>query len=528
MMKTPVVAALALLAAAAAPAFTPVPAAAADLVIGRASENFSADPQFADSGNNIDTARDMFDSLVASDAQNQPVPALALSWKAVDPLTWRIELRPGVKFSDGTPFTAADVVFSLNRLKTITRSPAPYAAANRGIVAIEATGPLTVQVKTATPMPLLVEQIGDVFILSAKAAAGLDSTALNAGRGMVGTGPYIFDRWVPGQMLTMHANPAYWGGKPAWKHVTLKFIPGAASRVAALLSGDVDLIDQLAPADAKQVAANPKATVISIASTRLVYLGLDSGRTVSPYITDDHGEKLDRNPLQDPRVRLAISKSIDRDALANRLLDGSAEPAGQMVPPGLGGYDPTLPPPKLDIAGAKKLLAEAGYPKGFGLTLHSSSDRLPQDSAVAQALGQMLRRGGFTVNGVVPLPYSTYAAAATRREYSMFLFSIGTPASNASGTLSAVLGTYDPAHGMGAFNRARYSNPAFDAVLRQALGEFDVARRNALLAQATHIAMTDTALVPLYWQVVHWAARKGIAYTARRDEATSARYAVPK
>jgi peptide/nickel transport system substrate-binding protein len=141
-------------------------------------------------------------------------------------------------------------------------------------------------------MPLLVEQIGDVFILSGKAAQSLDSTAMNAGKGMIGTGPYIFQRWTPGQLLEMKANPAYWGGKPAWDKVTLKFIPGAASRVAALLSGDVDLIDQLAPADARQMGINTKTTLFSIASSRLVYLALDSGRAQTPFITDTAGAKL--------------------------------------------------------------------------------------------------------------------------------------------------------------------------------------------------------------------------------------------
>jgi peptide/nickel transport system substrate-binding protein len=503
------------------------PVSAAELVIGRASEHFSLDPQFANSGNNGNTATDMFDSLLSSDAGNQPLPGLALSWEAVDPLTWRIRLRPNVTFHDGSPFTAGDVVFSLARVKTISNSPASFSAASRGVASVEAIDPLTVQIRTVAPSPLVVEQVGAVFILSAKAAAGLDSTALNTGKGMVGTGPYVFQQWLPGNRLEMKANPAYWGGVPGWDKVTLKFIPNPAARAAALLSGDVGLIDQLAPADARQVAANAKTKVFSIASSRLVYLALDSGRTQSPYITDDAGNRLDRNPLQDPRVRLAVSRSVDRKALAGRLLDGSADPAGQVVPQGMGGFDPSLSPPDADPAGAKRLLAEAGYPKGFGLTLHSSSDRLPQDSAVAQALGQMLRRGGFAVNGVVPLPYNTYSPAAGRQEYSVFLFSIGTPASNSSATLSSVLSSYDPARGMGALNRARYSNAGFDTVLRQALGEFDEARRNVLLARATYAAMADTAIVPLYWQVVHWAARNGIDYEPRRDETTAARYARP-
>ncbi len=497
----------------------------ADLAIGRAGEQSALDPQFASTGVNIDTSLDMFDGLVTTDAQNQTLPALAVSWQAVDPMTWRIKLRADVMFHDGSPFTAEDVVFSLQRVSTVANSPAPYLRAVRGLAAIEALDPLTVQIKTTTPTPTLIEQVGTVFMLSAKAAAGMGTPEMNAGHGMIGTGPYKFGRWQPGQRLDMERNDAYWAGRPAWDHVSLRYLPAAGGRVAALLAGDVDLIEQVLPADTKQLQANPKIGVFSIASTRIVYLALDSARTQSPFVTDTAGKPLDRNPLQDARVRLAISKMIDRNALAARLLDGSAEPAGQMVPPGSAVFDPSLPPPPLDLAGAKQLLSEAGWPQGFGITLHGSSDRLPQDGAVEQALGQMLRRGGLTVNAVVPLPYNVYAPAASRQAYSLFLFSFGTASADAAESYLTVLTSYDPEHGMGTFNRARYSNPQFDSLLRQALGEFDEAKRRALLQRATHVAFSDTAIVPLYWQVVHWAARKGIGYTPRRGEDTAARYA---
>jgi peptide/nickel transport system substrate-binding protein len=501
----------------------PVSVSAADLVIGRASEQFSLDPQFAYSGNNIATATDMFDSLLGSDAANQPEPGLAVRWEAVDKLTWRIHLRENVRFHDGSVLTAEDVVFSLRRVKSVVGSPASYLGSVRGVVSFDVVDPLTLEVKTAAPMPLLVEQIGTVNILSAKAALGLSSSDLNAGRGLVGTGPYRFVRAVPGERVEMQGFPAHWGGAPRWDRVTLRFMPNATARVAALLSREVDLIDQVAPADAKMLGS--KAQIFSIASTRLVYLALDSARDVSPFITDASGGRLDRNPLRDPRVRLALSKSIDREALASRLLDGSAEPAGQLVPQGMGGFDAGLVPAKLDLAGARRLLAEAGYANGFGLTLHGSNDRLPQDSAVAQALGQMFRRAGLAVKDVVALPYNVYAQAASRQEYSLFLFSIGSPASNSSGTLSSVLATYDSAQGLGGFNRGRYSNAGFDRVLGEALSTFDEAKRNEMLAQATRVAMDDTALIPLYWQVVHFGAREGVFYAARRDEVIAARFA---
>jgi peptide/nickel transport system substrate-binding protein len=502
-------------------------ASAATLVIGRASEQSSLDPLFSRTGNNGDTSVDMFDQLIASDGNNQIMPALALSWHDVDPTTWEIKLRPGVTFHDGSPFTADDVIFSVDRARNIPNSPAPYSSAVRGISGMQAVDPLTLRVTTATPTPQLIEQLGEVYIMSRKAASGVSTADLNGGKGLVGTGPYKFVSYQPAQSLVMVKNPSYWGDKPAWDKVTLRFIPQDASRVAALLSGDVDMIDEVPPTDVARVKSGDRTQLFTIASTRLVYLALDSARQVSPLVTDANGKPMDKNPLQDPRVRAAISKMIDRQAICSRLLDDSATPAGQIVPEGLGGYDSTLPPPKVDLAGAKQLLTEAGWPHGFGLTISSSSDRLPQDSEVAQALGQMLRRGGLRINGVATMPYSVYAAQASKQAFSAFVFSIGTVTSNAALALTAVLETYNPKAGTGAFNRARYSNPQFDAVMTQALGEFDPTKRNELLRQATHIAFTDTAIVPLYWQIDAWATKKGIAYTPRRDETTAARYVRP-
>lgn len=501
------------------------PGQAADLIIARAAEQSALDPHFAGTGPNGDTASDIFDRLIASDAQNQMHPALATAWQALSPTSWRITLRDNVRFHDGTPLTADDVVFSLARAKDIPNSPAPFSRASRGVRSVTAEGPHSLLVNTDGPVPRLMEQIGEISILSRHAAEGLGTADLNAGRGMAGTGPYRFRAAVPGSRVDLERNPDYWDGTPAWAHVSLRFIPQAGARVAALLAGDVDVIDQVPPADAKALAATPKASLFSIAATRLVYLAIDASRAVSPFVTDTAGHALDRNPLQDLRVRRALGLMIDRQALAARLLDGSAEPAAQLVPEGIGGYVAGLVPGPADIAQARHLLAEAGYPNGFGLTLHSSSDRLPQDAAVAQALGQMLRRGGIAVNAVVVEPYNVYAPAASRRAYSLFLFSFGTTSSSSADGLTSVLATYDPAHGLGAFNRSRYSNPGFDAALQGALAEFDETRRNTGLAKATEIAMQDAALLPLYWQVVHWAARKGIIYTPRRDEATAARYA---
>ena len=498
------------------------PVLASDLIIGRAAEQSSIDPLFSRTGNNESTSEDIFDRLVENDANNQLHPALAISWKAVNPTTWEIKLREGVKFHDGGDFSAEDVVFSLERSRNVPNSPASFAGATAGIVEITAPGKLTVQIRTARPLPQLIEQISFVFILSKKAATGLSTADFNAGKGVVGTGPYKFVEWKPGQSITLKKNAGYWGKKADFENVTLKFIPKDAGRVAALLAGDVDLIDQVPPTNAAQLKADPKLQLFSIGSTRLIYLALDSDRDQSPFVTDLAGKALAKNPLKDTRVRRALSLMINRKVIVDRLLEGSGEPAGQMVPQGLGGYDASLVAPAQDLVAAKKLLAEAGYPQGFGLTLHSSSDRFAKDGDLAQVLGQMLSRGGLKINAVVALPYNVYATASTRRDYSAFIFSFGTTTPNAAIGLSNVLATFDKDAGMGTFNRARYSNPQFDVALKRSLAEFDDAKRIAALQEATRLAFADVGIVPLYWPVIHWAAKKGLVYEPRRDEATLA------
>ncbi len=500
-------------------------ASAADLIIGRATEQSSLDPLFSRSATNYSTSGQMFERLVMNDANNQLHPALAVSWRAIDPTTWEIKLRDKVKFHDGGDFTADDVVFSFERARNVPNSPASFAGSVASIVNMRALDRLTVQLKTSQPVPSLIEQVGRAFILSKKAAGGLTTADFNAGKGMVGTGPYKFVEWRPAQHLKLVRNAAYWGPRPDFENVTLKYIAKDAGRIAALLSGDVDLIDEVSPEGAKQLKADARTRVFSIGSTRLIYLALDSDRDQSPFVTDSAGKPLSRNPLKDARVRRALSLMIDRKLIVERLLDGSGEPAGQMVPQGIGGFDPSLPPPKQDVAMARKLLNEAGYPNGFGITLHTSVDRFARDSDIGQVIGQMLARGGIKVNNVFAVPYNVYASAATRREYSAFIFGWGTTTPDSGMGLTNVLATFDKDAGFGALNRSRYSNPQFDAALKRSLTEFNEAKRLASLREATRIAFNDVAVIPLYWPTVNWATRKGIVYEPRRSEETLAQKA---
>jgi peptide/nickel transport system substrate-binding protein len=493
------------------------PALAADLVIGSSTEPSALDPHFSRTGNNQNIAAQIFDRLITPDPNLQVTPALAESWENVDPTTWRVKLRKGVVFQDGAPLTAEDVIYSLQRVKNIPNSPAPFTGNVGAIASMAAVDQLTIEFKTKAPAPDFIEQIGLVYIVEKKVAEGKSIEDFNSGKAAVGTGAYKVKEWVPGDHISLVRNGTFWGPKPDFENVTIKFIANDAARVAALRSGSVDLIDAVPPGDVKTLSQVKGLKLSSIASARVVYLALDSTRDESPFVVGTDGKPLKPNPLKDLRVRQALSKLINRQLIVDRILDGAGEAAAQIVPEGIGGHDPSLKPQKPDPAGAKTLLAEA-VPQGFGLTVHTSNDRFAGDAETAQAIGQMFAQGGIKVNGVVAQPYNVYASAATKGQFSAFIFSLGNTTPTSATGLRNLLMTPNKEAGTGSFNRTHYSNPAFDAKMKEATSEFDPKKRVALLQEATRIAMTDVAVVPLFWPTVYWGSKDTITYTANRGE----------
>ncbi|MCP8939640.1 ABC transporter substrate-binding protein [Alsobacter sp. SYSU M60028] len=498
------------------------PALAADLVIGTATEPSAMDPLFSRTGPNQNIAMQIFDRLVQPDVNLGMHPGLAESWTNLDPTTWRVKLRADARFHDGKPVTADDVVFSLERARNVPNSPAPFSNNVSGVTGLKALDATTLEVKTAEPTPDLMERIGFVYILERAAAEGKSLQDYNKGDGTIGSGPYRFKEWVPGDRVVLTRNDAYWGKKPEFDTVTIKFISNDAARVAALRSGAVDLIDGVPPADLPTLEKTQGLKVHTTASARLIYLALDGTRDESPFVTDLAGKPLTPNPLKDVRVRTAIARMINTPAIVDRVLNKAGVPAGQLVPEGVQGHDPALKPIAFDLEGAKKLLAEAGYKDGFGLTIHSSNDRFAGDKDIAQALGQMLSRGGIKVNGVVTQPYNVYAGAATKQTFSAFIFSLGNTTPTSGPGLRNLFMTNDPKAGTGGFNRTRYSNPAFDKALTEALSTFDEKQRLAGIQAATKLVFADMPIVPLYWQTVSWASKANIAYEANMSEDTSA------
>lgn len=493
------------------------------LTMAVAAEPSSMDPLFSRTQNN-QQVENIFEHLIARDENLQIQPSLAVAWRVVDPVTWEFKLRPNVRFHDGTPFTAADVVYSVKRASNVPNSPAPFSGAVSNIASIDVLDPLTLRIHTKSPAPGFLEQIGMLFIVSKHAADGHQSNQYVSPAVAVGTGPYKLKRWVPGDNLELVRNDDYWGPKPPFDTVTVRFVANDAARMSALLSGSVDLIDNVPPVNVPRLKRDPAITLYSGASARLIYLALDSSRQQSPFVTGTDGEPLQSNPLRDLRVRQAISKMIDRSAITQYLLNGAGVPAGQIVPQGVGGYSPALPADTYDLAGAKKLLAQAGYPQGFTLTIHSSNDRFSSDGDVAQAVGQMLARGGIRIANVVTQPYNVYAGAAAKQSYSAFIFSFGNTTSDSTIALSNVMATYSRSAGTGAFNRARYSNPALDQALAAASASFDPVQRERLLEQAAEAGFRDLGIVPLYFPENFWATRNGVTFHPNKAEYTTAIY----
>lgn len=497
-----------------------LPSWAADLTIGRASEQSSLDPQFSRTGNNQMTSLMFFERLVSFGPNLEMSPDLAESWEVVDPTTWVIHLRPGVKFSDGSPLTVEDVIYSLDRADEVPNSPAPYTDMVSAVETMEKVDDTTLKITTKAPAPTLMQDIGRVFIVSKAATEGKASEDFSDPAVAVGTGPYKLEEWKPGETLTLTVNPDYWGEAPEFKDVEVRFIANNAARVAALLSGSVDVIDAVPPQDVQRVDGTDGMHVFSTPSGRVIYLGLSMRFDQAPGVTDLDGKPLDVNPFKDARVRKAVSLMIDRDLIVDRILGGSGVPAGQIAAPALGGFNPDVTPDTPDVAKAKELLAEAGYPDGFGITLSSSNDRFPGDSDLVQALGQMLARGGLTVNGVEALPYSVYSKAASAGEYGAFVFSLGASTPNSAPLLQALLHTYDKDRKMGAFNRVRFSYPAYDSALEEALQEFDENKLEASLQDLTAMVFAETPIVPLYWQKVHWGLKDGLTIDGGLAEET--------
>ena len=504
-----------------------LPAMAQELTIGLRSEPTSLDPQYQNIAVNNESALHIFEALVARDAKLQPVPALAVSWKALSDTVWEFKLRPDVKFQDGSPFTAEDVVFTYERAAKVPNSPSPFTVLTRQMTRLEIVDPLTLRITTASPAPLLPLDLAGLPILSHTAAAGgapegKTTAELDRGVGLVGTGPFEFVEWKQGERLVLARNDSYWGPKPAWTKVTFKPLTDPAARVAALTAGSVDLIEDPPIGDLPKLRKDPKVDVAQAPSTRLIYVALDQFAEPSPGIPDTDG----KNPLKDKRVRQALSEAINRQAIAEKVMEGAAQPAGDFLPWPAFGARKDARPDRYDPTNARRLLAEAGYPKGFSITLGTPNGRYARDQQIAQAIADSWSRVGVKT-GVEASEPSAFFKNRNEFKYSAYLAGWNSETGEVSNPLRALVATPSREKGTGGNNRGRYSNPAMDAKLDEALRTVDDKKREALLQEASKLVLGDYGILPIQFEMSLWAMRKGLAYTARADQMTLAQFVKP-
>lgn len=491
-------------------------ASARDLTIGLASAVTAVDPHFHFTGANMSMSRHFFDPLILQDEKRRLHPGLAVSWRALDPTTWEFKLRQGVKFHDGSDFTAEDVKYTLWRAVNVPNNPGSFEVYIRNVKEAIVVDAHTILLKTVRPHPQLPGDMSTFGIISHRIAEYATTKDFASGKATIGTGPFRFIEWVPGDRIVALRNEAYWGERPAWDRVIFRFISNNPSRLAALLSGGVDMIEQVPSSDIPALSARSDVSLARTVGNRLIHLQIDSNREVSPYITDKTGALLANNPFKDARVRLAVSKAINRQAMAEKVLNGAGVPTGQVMPDGFYGTSPNIRPEGYDPEGAMRLLAEAGYPNGFAIVFHSPNDAYEQDENVSLAIAQMLARIGIAVK-VEVMPRAILAKKAASLDFSMYLAGFSSDTGEAAASMLNLVVSNDPLKGRGISNRGRYSNPRFDQMMEEALTVLDDEKRETMIQQATEFVMPDTPIVPLYLQVPSWGLRKGLVYAPRAD-----------
>jgi peptide/nickel transport system substrate-binding protein len=470
--------------------------------------------------------QNFYDPLVRRNRELKLEPALAEKWEQTDPTTWRFHLRHGVKFQEGQPFTADDVLFSYKR------AAGPGSQINayfQSVKEVKKIDDYTVDFITKFPNPIMIDEMTNWVIMSKawceehNAAEPVDLTKSGenyATRHANGTGPFILQIREPDRRTTMKANPDWWD-KPEHNltEVTFNVIGNAATRVAALLSGDVDMIYTVPPQDMDRLGRTQGIKLLSGPELRTIFLGFDVNR---PELlkSDVKG----KNPFQDKRVRQAFYQAIDIKAIQQRVMRGQSRPTGLMYGPGVNGWteesDKRLP---YDPEASKKLLAEAGYPNGFGITLDCPNDRYVNDEAICQAITNMLARANIKVT-LAAQTRLKYFAEISNPDYRTSFYMLGwTPSTyDAHNALFNLLGTRNGTRGI--FNDGGWSNAAFDELCDKIAVETDKAKRQAMIEQASKIAQDEVATIPLHQQTVVWAAKSNIDLQQLADNTFPLRY----
>ncbi len=467
-------------------------------------------------GNGVHAA--VYESLFYYNEKFEVEPVLATGYKQVSPTQVRITLRQGVKFHDGSGFNAEDVVFSLTRAMEKTSN---YGVYTQGIDKVVKVDDHTVDIFTKGPNPVLQRQLTELRMMDKgwaeknKALVPMDIKTKDenfAHRNANGTGPFMLKSWDQDVRMVLVKNPNWWGKMPGnVTEIVYSPIKSEATRVAALLSGEVDMILDPSPADLARLRSNPQLKVIDGLENRTIFFGMDQFRDELP------GSNVKgKNPLKDERVRKALYQAIDINTINKNIMRGMSGPTGAIIAPQVNGWtkkaDLRYP---YDIEAAKKLLGEAGYPSGFEVDFACPNNRYINDEEICQAVTAMWAKVGVRAK-LRTLPLVTYFPMIQRYEASIYMLGWGVPTFDALYSLQSLVRTVG-AQGDGNYNVGRYSNPQMDALVERIKKEVDQKNRNDLIEQALLLEHKDVSHIPLHNQVIPWAMKKNIDMYHRAD-----------
>ena len=475
----------------------------------RSTDASTLDPHALNNGPNHNLLHQIYEPLIIRTADGKLVPTLATSWALTnDPNVWEFKLRKGVKFHDGSLFTADDVLFSLQRARAPTSDMRSLLVSITDVVKID---PFTVQIKTSGPNPLLPDNLINIQILSAAwaKAHGVElpqnasaKEETYATRNVNGTGPYTLASREQDARTVLKLFPGYWGrGQFPLEIDELVYLPikSPATRVAALLSGEVDFVQDLPIQDIARLRADPKLRVNQAAENRTIFLGLNVGAAPLTY-----SDVKDKNPWADRRVRQAFQLAIDRNAIQSAVMRGLSVPTNIIAPPFVRGYEKAFGVvPKSDAAQAKKLLAEAGYPNGFGITLHCTNDRYLNDEAICQAVSGFLGRIGVKTT-VVSRPFAIHTVAINNLDADFYLYGWGVPTYDSAYIFDYLVHTRGKSS-RGATNATRYSDAEVDRQIVSLASEGDAKKRDATVKAIWTTVQKELIYLPLHDQIQTYA-----------------------
>jgi peptide/nickel transport system substrate-binding protein len=499
-----------------------LPAQAATFRWSSQGDFLTADPHAQNEGINNLLGYHFYERLTARDRELKLVPALATRWERLDATTWRFHLRKGVKFHDGTPFTADDVVFSIERAQMPSSNFKTFATL---IGKPRKVDDHTVDIVTPGPSPILLEYVNTIMIMSrawalrngaARPQDFKNAEDTFASRHANGTGPFRFVSWEPEVKTVLRRNPDWWGIREGRfegnvDEVVYRPIKSDATRMAALVSGEIDFVLDPPLQDIARLRGGQAVRIVEGPENRAIFLVMEQASGELRY-----SNVKGRNPFRDLRVRQALSAAIDVEAIRSQVMRGQSTPTGSMVPTRSSSPAPLEPRAvPYDPARAKRLLAEAGYPNGFETQLLCPNNRYVNDERICTALAAMFAKVGVRVS-LVLLPRAQFFQKVDQTDFSMHLYGWGGAPTDPGLVLGPVLHSYD-GKGRGDFNSGRYSDPELDRIIQASEVEMDPAKRSALMEQALQRVRANVYTIPLHRQVIPWAVRKGVTVFHRPD-----------